>query len=111
MNLSLFSLYICVYTSWEYWPTSGKGNKSMRWLLSCFRSYEALDRDTSLNNSLGHADAGFSNLPPRNSPSSMNPILHQGGGGISLMSKRTAKDSNTMSPRGGATFSAVPVEV
>lgn len=111
VNLSLFSLYICVYMSWEYWPSSGKGSKSIRWLLSCFRSYEALDRDASLSNSIDKADTGFSNLSPRNSSSSMNPILHQGGGGISLMSKRTAKDSNTLSPRGGATFSAVSVEV
>ena len=59
-----FSVFMLVYISWDYWPSSIKGN-AKRWsLFSLFRTYEALDRDQNMNISGSNLDVYSTPLNP-----------------------------------------------
>jgi serine/threonine protein kinase len=103
VEFSVLSLYICLYMSWEYWPSgNGKGSKTLRWWSTCCsRSYEALDRDGMLNSSLGKIDSSSFASP------SVNPIHH----GISLNKRNSMSGINNGSKSSVAYQTSVTVEV
>ena len=88
---AIFTLYILVYLSWDYWPSNNarqtsKANRSSRfwcWPCSWLRGYEVLERDMSMGSSVGKGAEGF-----------ISPMHHSSGaggngGGVQMVSKRS----------------------